>query len=102
MFAPTVVICILALVGCVHGFRPISINRARSKISVVVPDDDERTSHKRTEGKNWFQQLLHAFLQTIPEVLRPPREMDSTKVIYDPPAFDKVRYVCHQSMVAKM
>ena len=88
MYRTLIAFCVFALLTSVSGFCPVQCRRLQTRLSVVMPD--EHRDHKTMDGKNWFEQLVQAFIQSIPEVLRPPVEMDSSKVVYDPPTFDKV------------
>lgn len=43
-----------------------------------------------TRRVSTLEELIQAFIEAIPSVLKPPKEMDKTKVIEDPPKFLKV------------
>ena len=89
MFGAKIVLCVIALFASVSGFRPLLLHRSQTRLSAVAMPPQQR-GHKSMDGKNWMEQLLQAFIQSIPEVLRPPREMDPSKVVFDPPTYDKV------------
>ena len=92
MRSTIILLSICGLLGIANGFRPIPC-RSRlvtgSRLLIVVPEGENRPM----ENKNWWQQLVRAFVQAFPEVMRPPKEMDPSKVIYDPASFEKVRYI---------
>ena len=81
----TFIICVFTLAPAAHGFRSALALRSRySHLSATknFPGDGKE--------RNWFQQMVQSFIEAFPEVLRPPKEMDPTKVIYDPASFDTV------------
>ena len=83
MYTVPFAITLLALLAhFVEGFRPI-LNPARIAIRVNVVKDDYPAR------RNTFAELVRAFIEAIPSVLKPPREMDKSKVINDPPKFIK-------------
>ena len=81
----TFIICAFTLAPAAYGFRSALALRSRySHLSATknFPGDGKE--------RNWFQQMVQAFIEAFPEVLRPPKEMDPSKVIYDPASFDTV------------
>lgn len=83
MYTVPVAITLLALLAHFgEGFRPI-LKPARIAIRVNVVKDDYPAR------RNTFAELVRAFIEAIPSVLKPPREMDKSKVINDPPKFIK-------------
>ena len=81
----TFILCVFTLAPAAYGFRSALTLRSRySHLSATknFPGDGKE--------RNWFQQMVQAFIEAFPEVLRPPKEMNPTKVIYDPASFDTV------------
>jgi hypothetical protein len=81
---PAILLILLAaLCNITTGFRafakPTSIQTLRHASKQDV-----------TRRVSTFEELIQAFIEAIPSVLRPPKEMDKTKVIEDPPKFLKV------------
>ena len=83
MYTAPIAITLFALLAhFVDGFRPI-VRPARIAVLTNVVKDDYPAR------RNTFAELVRAFIEAIPSVLKPPREMDKSKVINDPPKFIK-------------
>ena len=67
-----------------EGFRNMMSPAAGHMARRVVKKDDIPAR------RNTLEELVQAFIEAIPSVLRPPKEMDKTKVIDDPPKYIKV------------
>ena len=76
-------ILLAALCNITTGFRalakPAGIKTSRHAVKQDV-----------TRRVSTLEELIQAFIEAIPSVLRPPKEMDKSKVIEDPPKFLKV------------
>ena len=81
----TIILCLFSLAPAAYGFRSALALRSRyTHLSATknLPDGGKE--------RNWFQQMVQAFIEAFPQVLKPPKEMDPSKVIYDPASFDTV------------
>ena len=84
MYTTPIAITLVALLAhLVQGFRLI-VRPARVVITRQVVKEDY------PPRRNTFEELIQAFIEAFPSVLKPPKEMDKTKVIDDPPKFIKV------------
>lgn len=81
---PTVILIVLAaLCNVATGFR--AFTKTAGILTARHAFEQEVTRKVST-----LEELVQAFIEAIPSVLKPPKEMDKTKVIEDPPKYLKV------------
>ena len=78
-------VCVLTFL--VEGFRPLVLP---TRLTVSRNLQLNPMQNNSPERLNPFQELINAFIESFPQVLKPPKEMDKTKVINDPPKYLKV------------
>ena len=83
MHALSVTLLLGIFAHAVLGFRTMLPSTSSRMVRRVVKDD-------MPARKNTLEELVQAFIEAIPAVLKPPKEMDRAKVINDPPKFLKV------------
>ena len=92
MHALSVTLILLGFfVYAAQGFRSIIPSTSTFMARQVVKDDVPAR-------RNTLEELVQAFIEAIPSVLKPPKEMDKAKVIDDPPKFIKVLTYLRQLM----
>ena len=84
MFSPSMILVVLVtILPICTGFQSsLSFKRLLLKRNVVEKDTFTKIST--------FQELVNAVIEAIPAVLKPAKEMDLSRVKYNPPKFVKV------------
>jgi ABC-type sugar transport system permease subunit len=84
LFSPAMILVVLVtILPICTGFQSsLTFKRLLLKRNVVEKDTFTKIST--------FQELVNAVIEAIPAVLKPAKEMDLSRVKYNPPKFVKV------------
>ena len=80
-----ILVVVMTVLPICTGFQSLKTFRRNAFKRNVV----ERENYTKIST---LQELVKAVIEALPAVLKPAKEMDRSKVIYNPPKFSKVRF----------